>query len=194
MRPEPVVNTPHHAHRRIFDGFALLVAINLFAGCGGDSGLTDAERVARSDYQRAQVTHEGALEALKKAGGKPVKKTYALGDGWQVTLTGATVTDELLEHLKTLGRVAELDLSKSNITDAQLPQLAQAAGICFRLNLSNTAITDAGLASLADMPVLMDLTLTGTKVSPAAAADFKAKRLANPKVNQLAKKNMKVTT
>jgi hypothetical protein len=90
--------------------------------------------------------------------------------------------------------VAELDLSKSNITDAQLPQLAQAAGICFRLNLSNTAITDAGLASLADMPVLMDLTLKGTKVSPSAAADFKAKRLANPKVNQLAKKNMKVTT
>ncbi len=156
--------------------------------------MSDAERFQKSDYYRAQQTEKGALEELKKAGGNAVKKTYQLGDGWQVTLAGATITDALLEHLKTLGRVAELDLSKSTVTDAQMPAVAQAAGVCFRMDLSETAITDAGLAALVDMPLLMELKLAGTKVSPAAAADLRAKRQANPKVNQVVKKNMKVTT
>jgi hypothetical protein len=175
------------------DCVLLLVAV-LAAGCGSGSGKSDAELFQQSDYYQKQQTEQGALEELKKAGGNAVKKNYPLGEGWQVTLTGATINDAMLEHLKTLGRVAELDLSKSSITDAQMPQLAQAAGICFRLNLSNTAITDAGLTALADMPLLMELNVKGTKVSPAAAAGFRAKRQANPKVNELAKKNMKITT
>ena len=108
-------------------------------------------------------------------------------------LAGGTVTDATFDQLGALGRVAELDLSRSNITDAQMTRLAQVAGICFKLDLSQTAITDTGLAALADLPMLMDLNLKGTKVSSAAATQFQATRKTNPKVNDLAKKNTKVT-
>jgi hypothetical protein len=187
------VDRPHHPYRRAAVISALLLATNLFLGCGGGSSMSDAERVQKSDYHRVQLAEQDALEQLKKAGGEAVKKTYPLGQGWAVKLAGATITDTMLGHLKTLAPVAELDLSKSTITDAQMPQLAQAAGVCFKLNLTQTAITDAGLASLADMPLLMDLNLTGTKVSKGAAADFRAKRKTNPKVNDLAKKNVKIS-
>jgi hypothetical protein len=152
--------------------------------------MTDAERVQQSDYRRAQMTEEKALEQLKQNGGQAVQKTYPLGDGWAIKLS--SVNEATFDQLKTLGRVAELDLSRSNITDAEMPRLVEVAGVCFKLNLSQTGITDAGLAALADLPLLMDLNLTGTKVSQGAVAKFKSARRSNPKVMDFAKSSTKV--
>jgi hypothetical protein len=163
-------------------------------GCGGSSNMTDAERVQNSDAYRAQLTLQEAVEQLKRSGGQVEQKTYPLGEAWSVKLTGSnSINDATFDHLKTLGRVAELDLSGSNITDAQLPRLAEVTAVCFKLNLNNTQITDSGLTALADLPFLMELQLSGTKVSKAAAAKFKATRQANPNVRDFARNNAKVS-
>jgi hypothetical protein len=179
--------------RRQGRGAIMALVAFLLAGCGSGSSMTDAERVAKSDFQRTQVSQTEALNQLKQSGAEIAQKTYALGDGWAVKLAGRQLTNATFEQLAALGRVAELDLSRTNLTDAQLPELAKAAGVCFKLDLAQTAVTDAGLAALADLPLLMELNLKGTKVTPAAATQFQAARKNNPKVNDLAKKSLKVT-
>ena len=162
-----------------------LLLVCLFLGCGGDDGISAYEQLQRSEQQ--------AVEHIKQIGGEAVKKNYPLGEGYGVKLAGVTLTDETFTSLAALGRVPELDLSKSTITDAQMPRLAEIAGVTFKLDLSHTAISDAGLTPLADLVLLMDLNLTGTQVSAAAAAKFKSMRQANPKVMDIAKKNTKIS-
>jgi hypothetical protein len=191
-RRVPRMTTPAWLYRLLAKWMLLLLAVNL-AGCGSGSGMTDAERVKQSDFHRIQMTQTEAVNQLKQSGGDVAEKRYPLGDAWSVKLVGASVTDATFDQLQTLGRIAELDLSKSNLTDEHMPRLAEVAGVCFRLNLSGTAVTDKGLEALADLPFLMELDVRGTKVTSAAAAQFKSARQANPKVHERAKKGSKVT-
>ena len=159
-------------------GIVLLSTIALSSGCGGET---------ISDFQKQQMTQQEAIDKLKAVGGDVVKKEYQLGEGWVVKLPGATITDQTFEHLRTLERVAELDLSSSTITDAQMPKLAEVAGVLFKLDLGNTSVTDDGIAPLAERGLLLDLNLKGTKATAAGVAQWKAKRNANPSIGKMFK-------
>jgi len=75
------------------------------------------------------------------------------------------VTDETMEYVSALTHLKELDISFSQVGDkgitvvGQLPELT-------RLHAMETQITDAGFkAAFMDHPTLIELNLTGTKVS-----------------------------
>jgi mono/diheme cytochrome c family protein len=78
-----------------------------------------------------------------------------------------TFNDEKLSMLAPLAnQIVELDLAKTQVTDAGLEQLASMKQLK-ELHLENTAITDAGLAKLATLLELEYLNLYGTKVTDA---------------------------
>ncbi len=66
-----------------------------------------------------------------------------------------------------LDHVAELNLSRTRISDAALKQIAEMPRLR-RLDLRATAVTDAGLARLKGHDALVELVLAQTKVSDAA--------------------------
>ncbi|MCB1090531.1 MAG: hypothetical protein KDL87_03300 [Verrucomicrobiae bacterium] len=68
--------------------------------------------------------------------------------------------------------VAQLDLSKTSVTDAGLAQVAELKRLV-RLDLSQTQITDAGLASLKGLQNLTYLNLYGSQVTDAGLDQLK---------------------
>lgn len=168
----------------------LLILLLLVAlpGCKGGNGL--------SDYQREENKREERESSLRDQGATITTKDYRpYGTGYVVNLSGAQITDATLQKLKGLNgqghqpRVAELDLSKSSITDGQMDQLNEVANFLVKLDLSNTEVTDAGLVKLTNLNVCFDLYLAGTKVTSAGVERFKNERLARPMTKV---KNMKV--
>jgi hypothetical protein len=157
---------------------ALLALLLLTAapGCQRGDGL--------SDYERAQKPTQDAAAALRDMGGSVTMVRYPQGDGWAVALPGAQITDGMFGHLKALRRVAELDLSRSTVTDDQMALLNEqdVGTLLVKLDLSHTAVTDAGLEKLTNLYVLFELNLVGTKVTAAGVEAFKKQRLGNPKV------------
>jgi hypothetical protein len=144
-------------------------------GCGPKDGL--------SDYERAQKKTDSAEETIRNIGGEVSRGRYYGYEGIAVKLKGAQVTDSLFRSLKTLAHVAELDLSRSSITDDQLARLNEegVGTLIVKLDLSHTAVTDAGLEKLTDLRVLQNLNVVGTKVTAAGAERFKQQRAADPK-------------
>jgi hypothetical protein len=69
-------------------------------------------------------------------------------------------------------QLAWLDVSKTQITDASLADIAQLPNLT-RLHLEKTAITDAALPQIAKLGKLEYLNLYGTKVSDAGIAQLK---------------------
>jgi hypothetical protein len=158
-------------------GVAILAAVVFTpAGCGVSGGP--------SDYDRMVQAEQASAGTLAAAGAKTQKKSYPVGTGWVVDMTGVTVTDDLLRQLKQLGSIAELDLKKSTVTDAHLALMNELGlhVLLFKLDLSHTAVTDAGLEKLNGNVFLGELNLTGTKVTPAGIDRFKKSRQADPKV------------
>jgi hypothetical protein len=152
-------------------GWFLLAAL-LVVGCvGGGVSLSEREKQGETN----------SSSTLQDQGGTVTEKTYPpYGSGYEVKLSGAQVNDATFTHLKKLQRVAELDLSRSSITDEQMGQLNEVANLLVRLDLSSTAVTDEGLEKLTNTYVLFNLNLAGTKCTPAGVERFKAKRLASP--------------
>jgi hypothetical protein len=153
----------------------VLFLLAFVPGCKGD-GL--------SDYERMKKKQEGAAAALRKAGAKVTEVRYPQGDAWAIGLSGRTINDELLGRLKELGRIAELDLSKSTVTDDQLAKVneVEIGSLLVKLDLSHTAVTDAGLDKLTNLLVLGNLNLTGTKATPAGVERFRKRRQEDPKI------------
>ena len=85
--------------------------------------------------------------------------------------------------MKIMGHAVELDLKGSNVTDDQMARLNEqgVGNMLIRLDLSNTAISDAGLYKLTDLYCLMNLNLTGTRVTADGMQRFLAQRQNNPK-------------
>lgn len=164
------------AVRRAVPTAAAAVALLAAIGCGKESGPSDYDKMVQDEQARAST--------LASAGAKTQKKSYSVGSGWVVDMTGVTVTDNLLREMKQLGDVAELDLKKSTVTDAHLALMHELGlhVVLFKLDLSNTAVTDAGLEHLNGNVFLGDLNLTGTKITAAGIDRFKKSRLADPKV------------
>jgi hypothetical protein len=144
--------------------------LSIGAGCAPTAGI--------GDYQRQKTVQKNAAAEIQAVGGKVSEVKRPQGISWAVNLSGAQLSDELFDSLKQLGYISELNLSKTNVTDAQMEWIneKEIGAVVVKLDLSNTAVSDAGLAKLTDLLVLMDLNLAGTKVTPAGVANFKQHR------------------
>jgi hypothetical protein len=168
---------PTNRYNLVFSGILLVLICCIAApGCNRSGGL--------SEFERAQKKKDDAAGAIRAMGGEVTTVNYpAYGDGWAVKLRAAQITDDVFKHMKTLKRVSELDLSKSNITDAQLARLSEqdVGNMIVKLDLSQTAITDAGVDNL-KLPLLTQFTVTGTKISDAAVDRLKQSRASDPRL------------
>lgn len=137
-----------------------------------------------SDFERLQQAQMSVTDTLKAQGVKMQTRHYPLGDALVVNMSGLTITDDMLRQLKQAGNVAELDLSRSTITDDQMGVMMEVGlqVFLFKFDLSQTAVTDAGFEKLDNLRFLSYLNLTGTKVTPAAVERFKHKRQTDTRV------------
>ena len=162
----------------------ILVGVFVSMGCRGD-GL--------SDYQRAENARLSIMEKLQGQGVKLKEKNLDV-PAYIVDMRGMTVTDALIDQLGELQNITELDLSKSTITDEQLGKLYSTTLCvrCFKLNLSHTGITDAGLDAMANLGVLSELNVAGTKVTKAGTERLKKRKLDDKRIPDFLRKAPKV--
>jgi hypothetical protein len=172
---------------------AALAAALALAGCQKSDSVSHYDR-----FQQAQRDEEQARQDtagwLKGQGAKLEKKRYPQGEAWAIDLRGVNVTDDLLAQIGKLLYVSELNLNKTNVTDAHLAKMneLQILKYCVKLDLSQTAVTDAGLDSLTNtLGPLGDLYLTGTKVTPAAVDRLIKRRQDDPHVPKMFKNSTK---
>lgn len=153
--------------------FLALLLLTGGPGCKGD-GLSELEKV--------QKKKDDAKSAIERAGGTVTVYHHRLGDGWTVKLCGAQISDDIFDQLKTMERVAELDLSGSTVTDDQLARLSEpgVGNLITKLDLSNTAVTDAGLEKITGLGVLTQLNLVGAKVTAQGVQRFKEEHARHP--------------
>src|SRR5262249_44110157 len=152
------MTSPLQVHPRSTSAVALSLLLLLTQACSKGDGL--------SDYERTQKKSEDAREGIRAMGGSVEVVHYPQGDGFGIKLSGAQISDDLFGYMKQLRRVAELDLSRSSITDEQLSKLNEfeVGTLVVKLDLSHTAVTDAGLENLTALYVLRELKAVGTKV------------------------------
>ena len=159
-------------------GVAVSIALCMAPGCSRYSAV--------SEYEQLQQSKKSFGELVVAAGGKAEEKQFAVagasGKAWVVNLAGGKITDELVEELGKLTYVAELNLSKSNVTDAQLLKLDELR-VCktvMNLDLGDTAVSDASFANLKNLHCLAKANLKGTKVTKKGIEDFRKAYLAHP--------------
>ena len=112
----------------------------------------------------AQLTEQGAAITPISADSPFVTVEFISG--------ASRVGDDFVKQLFTIApNIAELDLSKTSITDASLAYIGSFARIT-KLNLANTQVSDAGIAKLVDLKNLDWLNLYGTQVSDAGLPDI----------------------
>jgi uncharacterized protein YjbI with pentapeptide repeats len=158
-------------------GSVLALALLLTAGC--------RRRDDTNYYELEKQKQQQAAASAEEQGIKAVRKQYRQGAAWAVNLSGKQVTDATFDSLKQFDNITELDLSKTNVSDAQMVQVNEIGSLLLKLDLSNTGVTDAGLAQLTNLLVLSDLNLAGTKVTPAGVAAFKKSRANDPRIRNL---------
>jgi uncharacterized protein (TIGR03067 family) len=124
-----------------------------------------------SIFARRTVQEARAISEIRRLGGEAFTEDNRLGapTNLYIKLDKSSV-DELLTkiapQLKILGRVTELRLDGSKVTDAGLAAL-EGINNLERINLEQTAITDAGLDHLRNMTTLTQLNLNESQVTPA---------------------------
>jgi hypothetical protein len=162
----------------------VLVGLFVSIGCRGD-GL--------SDYQRSENARLTVMEKIQGQGVKLKEKNLDV-PAYAVDMRGMTVTDELIDQLGELQNITELDLSKSTITDEQLGKLysTNLCVRCFKLDLSHTGITDAGLDKMANLGVLSELNVAGTKVTKAGTERLKKRKLDDKRIPDFLRKPPRV--
>jgi hypothetical protein len=156
-------------------GFGWLLLVLTVTGCGESQSYLEKEKALR----------ERPIGSLKEQGATFALKHYPNGtSAWAIDMHGMTITDEMLEDLKKVGHITELNLSRSTITDQQLAIVNQRpiSGFLMQLDLSKTAITDAGLDQLKDLGFLQSLNLSDTKVTAAGVERFKKARAEDQRV------------
>jgi hypothetical protein len=172
---------------RIVLAVSLLAALVSIPGCGGGEGGV-------SEFDQLQAEKAKSMEGLKAKGVKAVEKAYPQGTAWAIDLSGQTITEDTFEALKRVGHISELNFSGSTLSDEHAPLLNDEyiRGTLIKLDVSKTAFSDAGLAQLKDANLLMELIVTGSKVTQAGVSKFAQDRQANPNVPAMFK-NVKVT-
>jgi hypothetical protein len=157
----------------------LALALLVTAGCKRRD-TTNYLELEKQRQEQAGASAEGL-------GIKVVRKSYPQGQAWAVDLSGKQVTDATFDMLKKFDHITELNLSKTNITDAQMARVNAVGGVLLKLDLSNTAVSDSGLEQLKSLLLLTQLNLSGTKVTPAGVAAFKQNRAKDPRVLPIGK-------
>lgn len=101
-----------------------------------------------------------------------MEQLKAVGSLVELNLASQKIGDGDLAHIAGLSNLLRLHLEKTPVTDAGLPHLKGLVNLRY-LNLYNTAVTDDGLANLSGLASLERLYLWQTKVTDAGAAKLK---------------------
>jgi uncharacterized protein YjbI with pentapeptide repeats len=134
-------------------------------------------------YERELQRKEKAVHSVERTGAKMVQKTYPQMPNvkaWAVNLSGQQLTPATFAELGRVGFISELNLSKTNLSDADMARVNGLANFCLVLDLSQTEVSDTGLAELKSQIVLRDLNLAGTKCTSAGVAALKKRQAENP--------------
>lgn len=148
----------------------LVLVTALFAGCGS---LSDKSKPTEEKSIAAIVTkptEEESVAVFKKLGGK------FYGNRERLDLTDTNVTDAQLVYLKGLTGLKGLKglgLDRTDVTEAGLVHLEGLTRL-EGLFLQATKITDAGLVHLKGLTGLQVLILTGTEVTDASVDKLQA--------------------
>ena len=129
-----------------------------------------------SDFEQAQQAAKEASDSIAGQGGTVKDAPNPLGKkAYAVKLSGATISDKIIDDIQSLGYVIDLDLSRSKITDQQLAEMNKLGVTTYllKLDLSQTAISDAGIEGLKNMVLLKELNLAGSQCTKAGADRFK---------------------
>ncbi len=171
-----------HVHDRCASRTLVCSLLLIATGCSNYSGP--------SEYEQKKQAKQSFMDEVAAQGGNAEQKKFSKygksGQAWSIDLSGATISDDLIESMTTLGPIAELDLSKSSITDEQLIRFdeLELGRLVLKLDLSNTVISDAALAELDNFYVLEHLILKDTKATPQGVERFKKAQQSNSKVLQ----------
>jgi hypothetical protein len=139
---------------------SILLLCVAITGCGGYGPESDGS------YQQVAKAREDAESGLKAAGAKMEMKNYGIGQAWIIDLSGATITDEIIDHIVHLPYLSELNVSGTEITDEQLLRVFTEKGFfILKLNVSKTPITDTGIAGVKDLRHLQELDVSGSQVT-----------------------------
>ena len=159
-------------------GLAVLCAFVSAPGCSRYSAV--------SEYEQLQKDKKSFADLVAAAGGKAEEKSFGVagvsGMAWVLNFSGGKLSDDLIDEIGKLTYVAELNLSKSNITDAQLLKLDELK-VCktvMNLDLSDTAISDESFAKLKNLHCLSKANLKGSKVTKKGVEEFRKSYLAHP--------------
>jgi uncharacterized protein YjbI with pentapeptide repeats len=153
-------------------GVSLLIIVGYWFFPRGGQG----QAPGTSDFEKAQQESKEAADSIAGQGGSVKDAPNPLGrKAYAVKLSGATISDKIIDDLQTLGIVIDLDLSRAKITDQQLAQLNKVGLTTYllKLDLSYTDISDAAIEGLKNMTLLKELNLTGSKCTKAGAERFK---------------------
>jgi len=132
------------------------LAAVILAGCSGNSDKKPAPPAGQQE----------AVAEITKIGGTV---QYEEGDANRPVIEvnlkqNFKVSADVLNQVKKLDRLQKLDLSGSNVTDAELVHLKDLASLQ-TLWLSKTQVTDDGLSHLKGLKNLTWLELHGTKIT-----------------------------
>ena len=139
--------------------------------------LTSCSRYGVSEYEQLQQQKKSFEESVAKIGGKMEMKPYKVAkvenSAWNMDFSKATIPDDLITSMQGKGYIAELNLSKSSITDAQLLKMDELNLLQFTMNLdlSDTAITDESFSKLKSPRAVKTIKLKGCLLYTSDAAD-----------------------
>jgi hypothetical protein len=152
----------------------LLLTLLLLSGCSSGEGL--------SHYEQLKLGQQQAADAIVSVGGSVAEKEYPQGTAWVIDLSSATIDDKVIQHIQTLGKIAELNLSGSTITNQQLAAIVQsgALSVTIKLDISKTQLSDAGLMELAGLHLIYEINAKDTLITPAGIKQYQEKRPSHP--------------
>lgn len=116
--------------------------------------LATLHRLTSLDLAQTQISASG------------VHHISALSGLSSLNLSQTKVNDQASAHLAKLKNLLVLDLRKTSVTGVDLHLLRSSR--LRELALAETSLNDDGLRSLCQLPLLTDVNLAGTRVSPAA--------------------------
>ena len=129
-----------------------------------------SSRGAAEEEGEISAEAQTAIQAIEELGGS-VRQIAANVDERDVAfhLGGTELTDDGLQHVRSVPQIVWLNLRGTKITDAGLEHLKEIETLR-RLHLEKTAVGDAGLEHLKGLSNLEYLNLYGTKVTDAGLA------------------------
>jgi hypothetical protein len=151
-----------------------VVAALCLAGCKGQPVSTDPIDKLGGSVK----AHEGGVR-ITLTGWKGTVDDYELLKKYPnarvLHMANPDVTDQTLEHVRTLSELEDLDLNDTQVTDDGLKALTGLSKLKV-LWLENTKVTDKGLEILGPLDSLMRLELTGSAATKEGADAWKAAR------------------